>query len=183
MTPIVTAATGFLVAVLWFDLMFDVQVWRHRRSPQVPEDTLASIAAYYRRVTTTASPMGRLVGLTMVVLLVALVVQAIWGDEPLWVSIVSIPAALLGIGLAAARIFRQAQRLGARDGPAGSPERAGAQYLRRARGVPGGDGDAAGGAVGRRRLSKRLARLSRKRPTLFPCRSRSRSSSKPPASK
>jgi hypothetical protein len=103
--------------VLWFDLMFDVQVWRHRRSPELPEAALDSIAAYYRRVTTTASPMGRLVGLTMVVLLVALVVQAIWGDEPLWVSVVSIPAALLGIGLAAARIFGQARRLGSRRDP------------------------------------------------------------------
>jgi hypothetical protein len=103
--------------VLWFDLMFDVQVWRHRRSPELPETVLDSIAAYYRRVTTTASPMGRLVGLVMVALLVALVVQAIWGDEPLWVSLVSIPAALLGVGLAAARIFGQARRLGSRRDP------------------------------------------------------------------
>jgi hypothetical protein len=115
--PIITAATGFLIAVLWFDLMFDVQVWRHRREPQVPEDTLSSIAAYYRRVTTTASPMGRLVGLVMIALLIALVAQAISGDEPLWVSIISLPAALLGIGLAAARIFAQARRLGARKDP------------------------------------------------------------------
>ena len=97
--------------------MFDVQVWRHRRSPEVPETVLDSIAAYYRRVTTTASPMARLVGLVMVALLVALVVQAIWGDESLWVSLVSIPAALLGIGLAAARIFGQARRLGSRRDP------------------------------------------------------------------
>jgi len=117
MVPVITAATGFLIAVLWFDLMFDIQVWRHRRSPQVPDTVLESIAAYYRRVTTTASPMGRLVGLTMVVLLVALVVQAIWGDERLWVSVVSVPAALVGIGLAAARIFGWARRLGARKDP------------------------------------------------------------------
>ena len=97
--------------------MFDIQVWRHRRSPEVPEAVLSSIAAYYRRVTTTASPMGRLVGLTMVVLLVALVVQAIWGDEPVWVSVVSIPAALIGIGLAVTRIFGQARRLGTRRDP------------------------------------------------------------------
>jgi len=115
--PIITAATGFLIAVLWFDLMFDIQVWRHRRSPQVPDTVLESIAAYYRRVTTTASPMGRLVGLIMLVLLGALVVQAISGDEPLWVSVVSIPAALIGIGLAGARIFRWARRLGARKDP------------------------------------------------------------------
>ncbi len=97
--------------------MFDVQVWRHRRSPEVPETVLDSISAYYRRVTTTASPMGRLVGLTMLVLPIALMVQAIWGDEPLWVSVVSIPAALIGIGLAAARIFGQARRLGTRRDP------------------------------------------------------------------
>jgi len=97
--------------------MFDVQVWRHRRSLQLPETVLDSVAAYYRRVTTTASPMGRLVGLTMLVLLGALVVQATGGDEPLWVSAVSIPAALVGIGLAAARLFGQARRLGARADP------------------------------------------------------------------
>ena len=117
MTQIITAAAGFLIAVLWFDLMFDTQVWRHRRSPQVPEAALESIAAYYHRVTTTASPMGRLVGLVMVVLLAALTMQAISGDEPLWVSAVSIPAALIGIGLAVARIFRWARRLGTRRDP------------------------------------------------------------------
>jgi len=117
MVLVITAATGFLIAVLWFDLMFDAQVWRHRRSPEVPETVLESIAAYYRRVTTTASPMGRLVGLSMVVLLGALAVQALWGDESLWVSAGSIPAALVGIGLAAGRIFRQARRLGARTDP------------------------------------------------------------------
>jgi hypothetical protein len=74
--PVITAATGFLIAVLWFDLMFDVQVWRHRGSPCTPEPALQSIAAYYRRVTTTASPMGRLVGFVMLVLVSALVVQA-----------------------------------------------------------------------------------------------------------
>jgi hypothetical protein len=106
-----------LIAVLWFDLMFDIQVWRHRRSPELPEAVLSSIAAYYRRVTTTASPMGRLVGLTMLGLLAALILQAVWGDEPLWVSVVSIPAALIGIGLAIARIFGQARRLGTRRDP------------------------------------------------------------------
>jgi hypothetical protein len=99
------AAAGFLLAVLWFDLMFDVQVWRHRRSPGVPDDVLASIAAYYRRVTTTASPMGRLVALVMLVLVVALAAQAIDGGAPTWVSAVSIAAAAIGIGLAAGRVF------------------------------------------------------------------------------
>jgi len=116
-TPIIAALAGFLIAVLWFDLMFDTQVWRHRRSPHVPETVLESIAAYYGRVTTTASPMGRLVGLAMLVLLSALALQAIQGDQPVWVSAVSILAALVGVGLAAARIFRRARRLGSRADP------------------------------------------------------------------
>jgi hypothetical protein len=116
-TLVITAAAGFLVAVLWFDLMFDVQVWRYRRSADLPAPVLDSIAGYYHRVTTSASPMGRLVGLVMVTLLVALVVQAVGGHAPWWVSAVSLPAAVLAIGLAAARIFRQAQRLGSRTDP------------------------------------------------------------------
>ncbi len=61
----ITAALGFLVAVRWFDLMFDVQVLAHRAEPQVPDNVVDSISTYYRRVTTDASPMGRLVALVM----------------------------------------------------------------------------------------------------------------------
>ena len=60
MSPTVIACGGFLLAVLWMDLMFDVQVLRHRGSTApLPEDVLASIAAYYRRVTTDAEPRIR----------------------------------------------------------------------------------------------------------------------------
>jgi hypothetical protein len=51
MSAFVTAGAGFLLAVLWFDLMFDVQVMGHREG-DLPEEVLASIASYYRRVTT-----------------------------------------------------------------------------------------------------------------------------------
>jgi hypothetical protein len=111
----IAAAAGFLLAVLWFDLMFDVQVARHRAEPVLPESVLSSISAHYRRVTTTASPMGRLVGLVMAVLLICLVIQAVDGDAPAWVTVVSLPAALLATGLAMARVFWSARRLGARQ--------------------------------------------------------------------
>lgn len=117
MTPTITAAAGFLIAVLWFDLMFDVQVLAHCRSPEVPESVLDSISAYYRRVTTTASPMGRLVALLMLVLLAALVAQEARGDVPAWVSAVSLSTALLAIGLAVGRVFGAARRLGSRLDP------------------------------------------------------------------
>jgi len=44
-TEIIAAAAGFLVALLWFDLMFDVQVFPHRSSTEVPKTALESISA------------------------------------------------------------------------------------------------------------------------------------------
>ena len=78
MTPFVTGGAGFLLSVLWFDLMFDVQVLGHRGD--VPEEVVASIAAYYRRVTTEARPMNRLVGAAMLGTLAAIATQLARGD-------------------------------------------------------------------------------------------------------
>src|SRR6185312_1844083 len=47
----VSAGAGFLLAVLWFDLMFDVQA---RGGSEVSPAALSSIAYYYARVTTGA---------------------------------------------------------------------------------------------------------------------------------
>jgi hypothetical protein len=113
---LVAAGAGFLLAVLWFDLMFDVQV-RGRPDGDLPEPVLASIAGYYRRVTTEARPMNRLVAAAMLVTLGAIAVQAVAGDTPGWVSVVSALAALTGIGLAGARTVPHAVRLGSRRDP------------------------------------------------------------------
>jgi hypothetical protein len=116
MTPFVTAGAGFLLAVLWFDLMFDVQVLR-RRAGDVAEPVLASIAAYYRRVTTDARPMSFLVALAMLATILAIVVQIAAGSAPrwaAWTSLVLITAAVLLAGL---RTVPSAQRLGARHDP------------------------------------------------------------------
>jgi hypothetical protein len=51
------AGAGFLLAVLWFDLMFDVQTRKHI-GDLLPPEVLASISAYYRRVTTEAYPIS-----------------------------------------------------------------------------------------------------------------------------
>jgi hypothetical protein len=53
-----SAGAGFLLAVLWFDLIFDVQILGHR-GEGMPEEVLGSICAYYARVTTAARPMNR----------------------------------------------------------------------------------------------------------------------------
>jgi hypothetical protein len=113
MAPFVTAGAGFLLAVLWFDLMHDVQVAGHRDSV-LPEPVLESIARYYRRVTTDARPMNRLVALSMVATLTAIVVQITRHDAPTWVGWTSLVLAALPISLGAAHTFGAAVRLGAR---------------------------------------------------------------------
>ena len=110
----ITAALGFLIAVLWFDLMFDVQVIPHRRASQVPDDVVASIATYYRRVTTDASPMGRLISVVMAALVGLLVWQAARGGTAGWVSIASLIGSAAAIVLALTRVVPNAVRLGQR---------------------------------------------------------------------
>jgi hypothetical protein len=118
LTPFIAAGAGFLLAVLWFDLMFDVQVARHRGA-QVPEDVLASIAGYYRRVTTTARPMNRLVAAVMLETLGTIIAQVARGDRPHWVGWASLPLAAGPILLAALHTVPSAVRLGGRHDPHG----------------------------------------------------------------
>jgi len=108
----VAAGAGFLLAVLWFDLMFDVQVLRG-----APEGAVASISAYYRRATTDARPMNMLVGAAMVGTLAAIVVQIARGEDAAWVGWASLALAGGAIALAVVHTFPAAVRLGARRDP------------------------------------------------------------------
>jgi hypothetical protein len=111
-TPFVTAGAGFLLAVLWFDLMFDVQVLGHGRG-ELPADVLASISGYYRRVTTTARPMNRLIATVMLATIAAIVVQIAREDAPRGVGWVSLALAGSAVLVAAAHTVPSAVRLGA----------------------------------------------------------------------
>jgi hypothetical protein len=113
-TPFVTAGAGFLLAVLWFDLMFDVQALRHH-GRDLPENIVASIAAYYRRVTTTARPMNRLIAAVMLATVATIIAQIARGDRPPWVGSVSLILAAGPILLAASRTVPRAVRLGGRS--------------------------------------------------------------------
>ncbi len=113
MSPFVTAGAGFLLAVLWFDLMFDIQV-RGQGGPELPEGSLASIAGYYGRVTTSARPMNRLIATVMLGTLAGIVVEIAEGDSPRWVAWVSLALAAAPILLAGARTVPSAVRLGSR---------------------------------------------------------------------
>jgi hypothetical protein len=117
MPTIAAAGSAFLLAVLWFDLMFDVQS-RKPSAGLLPTDALASISAYYRRVTTEAYPMNRLVALVMLVTVGAIVGEIVQRVHPWWVGWVSL--ALVGSGVVSTlgRTVPNARRLGsARDTP------------------------------------------------------------------
>jgi hypothetical protein len=115
---VMLACSGFLLAVLWMDLIFDVQV-RAAHGAEVPERVLASISGYYHRATTTSRPMSKLIAAVMVILLAALVIRGVRGPDPVWLLAVS--AVLVGapILLAGIRTVPNAVRLGhRRDAPA-----------------------------------------------------------------
>jgi hypothetical protein len=109
----VSAGAGFLLAVLWFDLMFDVQVLGHERAV-LPEQALASMAAYYGRVTTAARPMNRLVAAVMLATLAGIAVEIIHGVGNEWAAWSSLALALPAVTLAAVHTVPSAVRLGAR---------------------------------------------------------------------
>jgi hypothetical protein len=105
------------------DLIFDVQVLAHRSAgEQLPEPVLASIANYYHRATTTSRPMSRLIVLAMVILLGALVFQAIHGHDPGWLLLTSAGLAGVPVVLALTHTVPYAVRLGKRTDSA--PEQA-----------------------------------------------------------
>jgi hypothetical protein len=112
----VAVGAGFLAAVVWFDLMFDTQVLTHPEG-DLPEPVLASIAAYYRRVTTDASPMNVLVALAMAWTVVWAVVEVIDGVEHQWIAWLSLALIVFAAGFGRFRTVPTAVRLGARTDP------------------------------------------------------------------
>jgi hypothetical protein len=84
----------------------------------LPPEVLASISAYYRRVTTEAYPMNRLVALVMVLTLVAIVAQIVEATDPWWIGWGSLALAGSGFVPTLARTVPNARRLGsAKDSP------------------------------------------------------------------
>ena len=104
------AGAAFLVCVLWFDLMFDVQV--RGNYGEVPANALASISGYYRRVTREAYPMNRLIAVVMLLTLLVIILEIVFGRYHRWIEWLSLLAAASAIGLARARTIPNASRLG-----------------------------------------------------------------------
>jgi hypothetical protein len=105
------AGAGFLLAVLWFDLMFDLQTRKHPDGA-LPPEVLASISAYYRRVTTDAYPMNRLVALVMVLTLIVICTEIVTGEHPWWIGWGSLALAGSGFVPTMTRTVPNAKRLG-----------------------------------------------------------------------
>jgi hypothetical protein len=117
MNAFAAAGTGFLLAVLWFDLMFDVRT-RESAANVLPSELLASISAYYRRVTTEAYPMNRLVAAVMLLTLAAIVAEIVRGSYAWWIAWGSLLLAGSGFLATMMRTVPNARRLGtAADAP------------------------------------------------------------------
>jgi hypothetical protein len=108
-TAFVSAGAGFLLAVLWFDLMFDVQVLPHGRD-EIPEHVLASVSAYYRRVTTAARPMNWLIATVMLATIASVGIELARRDAPPGVGWASLAVAGSAISLAIGRTVPNAVR-------------------------------------------------------------------------
>jgi hypothetical protein len=104
------AGAAFLICVLWFDLMFDTQVRGHD-GEVVPETALASISGYYRGIA-RAWPMNRLVALVMLLPVLVIVLEIVFGAYHRWIEWISLFAAVSAIGLARVRTIPNASRLG-----------------------------------------------------------------------
>jgi uncharacterized membrane protein YfcA len=115
MTAVLTLGGGFLLAVVWMDLMFDVQALRGSRDASLPEPVLTSIANYYRRVTTDARPMNLLIGVVMAATGLGTVSALFRGGAPLGWRVTALVLAVVPIALAQRRVFPNAVRLGARS--------------------------------------------------------------------
>ena len=110
------AGAGFLLAVLWFDLMFDVQVLRQPRGELRRAGARLDRRLLPPRDHRRARPMNRLVAAVMLATLGALIIaQIASGDAPAWV------------GMAVARARRGADRGGRRAARCPSAVRLGAR--------------------------------------------------------
>jgi hypothetical protein len=129
MEAFVAAGGGFLLAVLWFDLMFDVQA-RGRGTGELPEEVLASIAGYYARVTTAARPMNRLVATAMLATIAAVIVEVLDSCVDAWAAWASLALVVSAVSIAATRTVPSAVRLGSRRDPPEEQSRLARRILR-----------------------------------------------------
>lgn len=115
MSALLAACGGFLLAILWMDLIFDTQVLgKPRENGALPESVLASIAAYYRRATTDSYPMSRLIAAVMAIAVLGSVVALFAGRGAFLLRLLALTLVAGPAALAAVRVLPNAVRLGTR---------------------------------------------------------------------
>lgn len=117
MSTFLAACGGFLLAVLWMDLMFDALALRTPRGAMLSEDALSSIAAYYRRVVTGARPMSLLIAAVMLATMLGAAQQLVWGHAAVLWRVTALLLCVTPIVLAQRRVVPNAARLGTRAEP------------------------------------------------------------------
>ncbi len=112
---------GFMIAILYIDLMFDVMAVPYRRASTPPE-VVGSIVTYYGRI--TQNPY--LLMFVMFTAMVCIVAELWYQLVPAWVGYSSLVFMGIGMGAGAGKVIPAAQRLSSGK----EPEDARAQLIR-----------------------------------------------------
>jgi hypothetical protein len=114
MAAMLAACGGFLLGVLWMDLLFDIAILG-----AAPQQAVEKIAAYYARATIEAYPMNRLIGAVMLLTVGGASYQVVRGTDGRGDALLALLLVLVPVALALGRVFPDAVRLGERSGSAG----------------------------------------------------------------
>src|SRR5215510_12566876 len=107
---ILCACIGYLIAVLWVDLIFDSLVLPHHDKETLPEEVLATMSSFFKRLT----HKPRLIFVVMVTMFMSMILQIVQGTVPAWVAWTSLVLVVAPTGYASTRVMPAARRLGSR---------------------------------------------------------------------
>jgi hypothetical protein len=108
---ILFAGIGFLLAVLWIDLVFDAMVLPyHDQNEPLPEKVLGTMSSFYHHITFNPIPLF----IVMLIMLGILILQLVQHSIPALLGWLSLVLFLIPTVYAAVRIIPVANRLGSR---------------------------------------------------------------------
>jgi hypothetical protein len=107
----VAVGAAILLAVVWWDLVFDSQVQRHPAGV-LPPEVLASLSGYYRRCTVEGAPLMYLPVAVMVLVLAGIATELWKGWGLAWAGWASLAVAAAGVVTVAFLAVPRARRIG-----------------------------------------------------------------------
>ena len=105
---------GFMLAILYVDLMFDAMAVPHRRSGTLPKEVLDPIRSYYGRVTRNPYVLV----FVMLTTTAVVVLQIVYSLTPRWAAYTSLAAIGLAMMAGIVKVIPAAQRLASGKDPA-----------------------------------------------------------------